>query len=88
MTETPAGARPMLVDVDQLVWPGRHQPVFAANGIVDQLTDYARLLDPRPARVVLMPEQPCQDLLDLAASQEIAVVWRAGERSSSLVLAT
>ena len=32
MTET-AGA-PTLLNLDELVWPVRHQPVFAANGIV------------------------------------------------------
>ena len=34
MIETAAGARPMLLNLDELVFPGRHQPVFAANGIV------------------------------------------------------
>lgn len=24
----------MPLDLDELVWPGRHQPVFAANGVV------------------------------------------------------
>src|SRR5919106_1321772 len=32
MTEIAGG--PMLLNLDELVWPGRHQPVFAANGIV------------------------------------------------------
>jgi gamma-glutamyltranspeptidase/glutathione hydrolase len=34
MTESAGGARPMRLNLDELVWPGRHQPVFAANGIV------------------------------------------------------
>ena len=34
MTDSADAARPVLLNLDQLVWPGRHQPVFAANGIV------------------------------------------------------
>jgi hypothetical protein len=42
---------------------------------IGQLADYARLIDPAPKRVLLMPERPRPDLLDLAASQGITVTW-------------
>jgi hypothetical protein len=42
---------------------------------IGQLADYARLIEARPARVVLMPEEPRTDLLNLAASQGIQVTW-------------
>jgi hypothetical protein len=42
---------------------------------IGQLADYARLIDPPPNRVLLMPERPRPDLLELAASQGITVTW-------------
>jgi hypothetical protein len=45
---------------------------------IGQLADYARLIDPTPARVILAPQRPRDDLLDLVASQEIDVVWQDG----------
>lgn len=46
---------------------------------IGQLADYARLVDPSPRRVVLMPEEPRADLLRLARSQGIHVVWADGD---------
>ncbi len=43
---------------------------------IGQLADYARLLDPSPAKTILLPEQPRPDLAQLAASQAISLVWR------------
>ena len=45
---------------------------------IGQLADYARLVEPAPAKLILVPEQPRPDLLQLAASQGIGVVWRDG----------
>ena len=42
---------------------------------IGQLADYSRLLDPQPDRAVLMPERPRRDLLALAESQGLTVVW-------------
>jgi hypothetical protein len=42
---------------------------------IGQLADYARLIGPPPNRVLLMPERPRPDLLELAASQGITVTW-------------
>jgi hypothetical protein len=42
---------------------------------IGQLADYGRLLDPAPKRAILVPQMPRSDLLNLAASQEVAVVW-------------
>lgn len=44
---------------------------------IGQLADYARLVDPAPSRVILMPEQPRADLVSLASSQGIDVAWPA-----------
>jgi hypothetical protein len=42
---------------------------------IGQLADYGRFR-PDAQRVILLPERPSrQDLMDLVASQEIAVVW-------------
>jgi len=46
---------------------------------VGQLADYSRLIDPAPARMILVPEEPRPDLLNLAASQGIGVTWPDGE---------
>jgi hypothetical protein len=42
---------------------------------IGQLADYSRLVEPEPTRVVLMPERPRQDLVHLASTQRIAIVW-------------
>lgn len=42
---------------------------------VGQLADYARLVDPTPKRLILVPERPRPDLLRLARSQGIGVIW-------------
>lgn len=46
---------------------------------IGQLADYARLVDPSPQKVILVPEEPRRDLLDLAKSQGIGVIWPAAE---------
>lgn len=46
---------------------------------IGQLADYARLVDPLPKKAILLPEEPRPDLLRLAASQEIAVIWPDGD---------
>jgi hypothetical protein len=45
---------------------------------IGQLADYSRLLEPSPRRAIL-PQQPRADLLDLASSQGIDVVWPEDE---------
>ncbi|HSS34544.1 MAG TPA: hypothetical protein VLL27_14820 [Solirubrobacterales bacterium] len=42
---------------------------------IGQLADYARLVDTRPTKAILVPEKPRHDLLHLAASQDIEVIW-------------
>jgi hypothetical protein len=42
---------------------------------IGQLADYARLVEPTPERAILVPEEPREDLINLAASQDIAVIW-------------
>jgi hypothetical protein len=42
---------------------------------IGQLADYARLVQPSPSRAILVPQEPRADLLDLAGSQGITVVW-------------
>jgi hypothetical protein len=46
---------------------------------IGQLADYARLVEPAPRRVILVPEQPRRDLLELAAGEDIEVTWPDGE---------
>lgn len=46
---------------------------------VGQLADYSRLIDPPPGRMILVPEEPRADLLDLAASAGINVTWPDGD---------
>ncbi len=50
---------------------------------IGQLADYARLVDPAPRRVVVMPEKPRSDLLRLARSQDIGVMWPDSDRFGS-----
>jgi hypothetical protein len=42
---------------------------------IGQLADYSRLIDPSPGRSVLMPERPRPDLMRLAESQGLDVLW-------------
>lgn len=42
---------------------------------IGQLADYCRLVEPAPSKVVLMPERPRADLLALAQTQDITIVW-------------
>jgi len=47
---------------------------------IGQLADYARLMKKPPRkRMVLVPEQPRADLISLAKSQKIGVIWPDGE---------
>ncbi|MFL5873044.1 MAG: restriction endonuclease [Solirubrobacterales bacterium] len=46
---------------------------------IGQLADYARLVDPAPQKLILVPEEPRPDLLNLAASQKIRVTWPEGD---------
>ncbi len=52
----------------------------AMRNAIGQLADYSRFVTPPPRRSILMPEQPRADLLALAESQAVAVVWPVGER--------
>lgn len=45
---------------------------------IGQLADYSRLIDPAPKKVILLPEKPRPDLLQLAKSQGIGVTWPDG----------
>jgi hypothetical protein len=45
---------------------------------IGQLADYTRLLQETPRKVLLVPQRPRPDLLSLAASQDIEVVWPNG----------
>jgi hypothetical protein len=47
---------------------------------VGQLADYSRLVEPPPQKMILVPERPRKDLLELAASQGIAVTWPDDQR--------
>jgi hypothetical protein len=42
---------------------------------IGQLADYVRLVEPTPRKVLLLPEKPRADLVELARSQEIEVSW-------------
>jgi hypothetical protein len=46
---------------------------------IGQLADYARFIDPRPSRAVLLDARPRTDLVELLESQEIDIVWREGD---------
>lgn len=52
---------------------------------IGQLADYARLVEPSPTKLILVPEKPRPDLLRLARDQQIGVIWRneAGDFESS-----
>jgi hypothetical protein len=65
--------------------------IFEAKGTVTrpairmalgQLADYARFLDPMTRRVILVPEPPRPDLIRLAQSQNVEVVWREPQSST------
>lgn len=45
---------------------------------IGQLADYGRLVDPTPQKLILVPEEPRPDLLELAKSQSIGVTWPDG----------
>jgi hypothetical protein len=47
----------------------------AVRMAIGQLADYARFVDPAPNVAILVPEEPRGDLLALAKSQGIAIVW-------------
>jgi len=58
--------------------------IFEAKGSVSrpsfrmaigQLADYARFVDPSPVKLILLPQKPRPDLLHLASSQGIGVIW-------------
>ncbi|HWX46395.1 MAG TPA: hypothetical protein VNY52_13890 [Solirubrobacteraceae bacterium] len=51
---------------------------------IGQLADYARLVDPSPRRVLLVPQQPRHDLCNLLAHEGIEIVWREGDQWLSL----
>ncbi len=46
---------------------------------IGQLADYARLVEPTPKKVILVPQKPRPDLLRLAESQGIGVTWPDGD---------
>lgn len=47
---------------------------------IGQLADYSRLMKKAPKqRMILVPEEPRRDLLDLAKSQKIGVLWPDGD---------
>jgi hypothetical protein len=45
---------------------------------IGQLADYARLVNPAPQRMILVPERPRPDLLSLAKGEGISVTWPDG----------
>ena len=47
----------------------------AVRMAIGQLADYARLLAQEPDRVILLPEEPRDDLLTLAETQGIEITW-------------
>ena len=51
---------------------------------IGQLADYSRLLTPPPVRMIVMPEAPRTDLLELAESQGIRVIWPGTEEYPAL----
>lgn len=46
---------------------------------IGQLADYARLVSPQPQKALLVPSKPRSDLLALAQSERIKVVWPEGQ---------
>jgi hypothetical protein len=51
----------------------------AVRMAIGQLADYSRLVKPTPAKLILLPQKPRPDLLQLAASQGIRVTWPDGD---------
>jgi hypothetical protein len=47
---------------------------------IGQLIDYARFVKSAPAKAILLPEKPRPDLVKLAKSQGISVIWADGNR--------
>lgn len=47
---------------------------------IGQLADYARLVKPSPRRAILVPEKPRRDLIRLAHSQGVGVIWADGDK--------
>jgi hypothetical protein len=45
---------------------------------IGQLADYARQVEPQPTKMVLLPERPRDDLIDLLESQGITATWPDG----------
>lgn len=45
---------------------------------IGQLLDYQRFIDPSPRLVLLVPSKPRPDLLQLCATVDVSVVWKAG----------
>lgn len=50
---------------------------------IGQLADYARLVKPEPRRAILLPERPRPDLVKLAHSQGVGVIWADGDKFAS-----
>jgi len=50
---------------------------------IGQLADYARLVKPAPRRAILLPEKPRLDLIKLAHSQGVGVIWADGDEFAS-----
>jgi hypothetical protein len=46
---------------------------------IGQLADYERLVKPTPKKLILVPQEPRPDLLNLITSQGIAVAWPGDE---------
>jgi hypothetical protein len=49
-----------------------------------QLADYSRFITPAPERVILLPEEPRQDLVALAVSQGVGIVCAQGNEFASV----
>lgn len=47
---------------------------------IGQLADYARLVKPAPKKAILLPERPRPDLMKLAKSEGIGVIWANGDK--------
>jgi hypothetical protein len=47
---------------------------------IGQLADYTRLVQPTPRKVLLVPQQPREDLCNLLKGEGIAVVWRGEDQ--------
>jgi hypothetical protein len=45
---------------------------------IGQLADYARFVNPAPRKAILVPERPRPDLVKLAKSEGIGVIWATG----------